>query len=261
MNITIIGGGNLGSAIARGLLSSEKYKLTLTGKKMDKLEKLQLGEAVSLLTDNPTGCKNADIVILCVQPAQVRGITEEIKGHLKKDSVLISTAAGLRLDELSGMVSPEVTLIRAMPNTATSLKQSMTCLSSKNASEAELLGVVEIFKTVGDAMVIEDELMQAATVLGASGIAFFLRYIRAVTQGGIQMGFHPAEAQKIAVQTAIGAASLVSHEDNHPESEIDRVTTPRGCTIEGLNEMEHAGLSSAVIKGLMASYNKINNIR
>ncbi len=102
--------------------------------------------------------------------------------------------------------------------------------------------------------------MKAATVLAASGIAFFLRYIRAATQGGIQLGFHADEAQKIAMQTARGAASLLIEGENHPETEIDKVTTPQGCTIAGLNEMEHQGLSSAVIKGLLASFEKINTI-
>ena len=103
--------------------------------------------------------------------------------------------------------------------------------------------------------------MQAATVLGASGIAFFMRYLRAATQGGIQMGFHPEEAQLIAVQTANGAAGLILQNGQHPEVEIDKVTTPQGCTIEGLNEMEHQGFSSSLIKGLMTSFQKINNIK
>ena len=109
-------------------------------------------------------------------------------------------------------------------------------------------------------MIIEEKLMKSATVLGASGIAFFMRYLRAATQGGIQMGFHPEEAQMIATQTAFGAASLIQEFDNHPEVEIDKVTTPRGCTISGLNEMEHSGFSSALIKGLMVSFDRINGI-
>ena len=126
--------------------------------------------------------------------------------------------------------------------------------------QSELEMVQKMFETIGDTLVIEERMMQAATVLGASGTAFFLRFIRAMIQGGIQMGFHPHEAQTIAVQTAIGASTLVK-DGTHPEREIDKVTTPRGCTIEGLNEMEHRGLSSAVIKGLMASYEKINTIK
>jgi pyrroline-5-carboxylate reductase len=110
-------------------------------------------------------------------------------------------------------------------------------------------------------MVIEEELMAAATVLGASGIAFALRFIRAAAQGGIEMGFDADEAQAIAMQTCRGAASLLIETGHHPESEIDRVTTPRGCTIAGLNEMEHNGMSSALIKGIVASHKKIANIK
>ena len=103
--------------------------------------------------------------------------------------------------------------------------------------------------------------MQAATVLGASGIAFLMRYLRAATQAGVQMGFDSEDAQKIAVQTAKGASLLIQGMDSHPEIEIDKVTTPKGCTIAGLNEMEHQGFSSALIKGVMTSYEKITQIK
>ena len=102
--------------------------------------------------------------------------------------------------------------------------------------------------------------MQAATVLGASGIAFFMRYLRAATQGGVQMGFDSKDAQLIAMQTAKGAASLVLEHQSHPEVEIDKVTTPMGCTIEGLNEMEHKGFSSALIQGIMTSFLRITKM-
>ncbi len=134
-------------------------------------------------------------------------------------------------------------------------------LAAKNTEEAVLNEVKEIFDVMGRTLVIEEELMAAATVLGASGIAFCLRYIRAAAQGGIQMGFHAEEAQAIAVQTCRGAASLILEAGKHPEREIDKVTTPRGCTIAGLNEMEHHGMSSSVIRGIMASYDKIASIQ
>jgi len=135
----------------------------------------------------------------------------------------------------------------------------MTCIST-NATKENTELVESIFAVLGETIVIEDELMQAATVMGASGIAFWLRLIRATTQGGIQLGFDAPEAQKIAVQTCLGAASLLQNGSNHPESEIDKVTTPKGCTISGLNEMEHQGLSSALIQGLVTSFKKINEI-
>ncbi len=261
MNITIIGGGNLGSAIAKGLSAKfPNFEIILTGRNKAKLEALQIS-GIKISVNNAEACSTADIIILCVQPRQIEGILSDISTVLDKDKILVSTAAGFTLKDLEKLVPSSVALIRTMPNTATALGQSMTCISTNNAKEGQLEKVKSLFEAVGDTIIINDDLMQAATVLGASGIAFFLRYIRAVTQGGIQMGFHPEEAQQIAVQTAIGAASLVKVKTNHPESEIDKVTTPRGCTIEGLNEMEHAGMSSAVIKGLMASYNKINNIK
>ncbi|MFT5570506.1 MAG: pyrroline-5-carboxylate reductase, partial [Cyclobacteriaceae bacterium] len=146
-------------------------------------------------------------------------------------------------------------------NTASAVGQSMTCLAA-SAEDQNFIPLAEkLFSAIGDTLVIEERLMQAATVLGASGIAFFMRYLRAATQGGIQMGFHPEEAQRIAVQTAKGAATLILEQGSHPEVEIDKVTTPQGCTISGLNEMEHQGFSSALIKGLMTSFDKLNTIK
>ena len=106
---------------------------------------------------------------------------------------------------------------------------------------------------MGTTLVIDEEQMIPATALCACGVAFFLRAIRAASQGGIQIGFNAAEALAMAAQTARGAASLLLTLGNHPEMEIDKVTTPRGCTIAGLNLMEHQGFSSAMIKGIVTS--------
>ena len=199
-------------------------------------------------------------VILCVQPRQLDAVLEEIKEELTADQILISTVTGTSIEEINEVV-PQNKVIRVMPNTGASKKLSMTCISANEDVKEELAFVQKMFDTIGKTLIIEERLMQAATVLGASGIAFFLRFLRAMIQGGIQMGFHPHEAQIIAVQTAMGAATLVAKNGTHPEREIDKVTTPQGCTIEGLNEMEHQGLSSSVIKGVMASYEKINTIK
>ena len=148
-----------------------------------------------------------------------------------------------------------------MPNTAISIRQSMTCLASDKKDLNALEEIEKIFAFLGTTLVISEKLMAAATILVACGIAYFLRYIRAASQGGIQVGFHAEEAQLIAAQTAMGAASLLLRSGNHPEDEIDKVTTPNGCTIAGLNEMEHYGLSSAVIKGIITSYNQIEELK
>ena len=143
-----------------------------------------------------------------------------------------------------------------MPNTAIAIQESMTCLSSSNKKNSSLDIANEIFDSVGKTLVIDEELMVPATALCACGIAFFLRAIRAASQGGIEIGFHSEEALLMAAQTAKGASELLLSMESHPEREVDKVTTPRGCTIAGLNQMEHNGFSSAMIKGIVSSADK-----
>jgi pyrroline-5-carboxylate reductase len=144
-----------------------------------------------------------------------------------------------------------------MPNTAIAIQQSMTCLAQAGASDAQINYIKDLFDVLGKTVMIDEKLMDAATVLGACGTAYAMRYIRANIQGGIEIGFDAATATLIAAQTVKGAADLLLQKGTHPEHEIDKVTTPRGCTIAGLNEMEHQGFSSSLIKGIGTSYNKI----
>lgn len=261
--ITIIGVGNLGKSILSGLASSDLLNakdITAVDKSKYNLKEVEEKLNVSTSQDIIESIKGVKWIILCVQPRQLDIVLQEIKEVLTPDQILISTVTGTSINEINEVV-PNNKVVRVMPNTGAAKKLSMTCISANEDVKEELEFVEKMFDTIGRTLIIEERLMQAATVLGASGIAFFLRFLRAMIQGGIQMGFHPHEAQIIAVQTAIGAATLVAKNGTHPEREIDKVTTPQGCTIEGLNEMEHQGLSSSVIKGVMASYEKINTIK
>lgn len=262
--ITILGGGNLGIAIARGVVSSgqaQASNVSITRRNLTKIAHLRK-EKFTLTTDNIAAVKNADVIILCVQPKQLPALLEEIGSTLNgKKHTIVSTITGITTEEIAGQLKVKMPIVRAMPNTASAIRASMTCLCAKDASDKQLADVKKLFDALGQTLVIEEHLMKAATVLAASGIAFFMRYLRAATQGGIQLGFDAEEAQLIAVQTAKGAASLLAAHNSHPELEIDKVTTPQGCTIAGLNEMEHQGLSSALIKGIMVSFEKINNIK
>ena len=148
-----------------------------------------------------------------------------------------------------------------MPNTAIAVGKSMTCLCSNEKATARIKIAEAIFNRLGTSMMIPENQMQAATVVCSSGIAFWMRLIRATTQAAVQLGFDAEEAQKLAMFTCNGAANLLIDTGNHPEQEIDKVTTPKGCTIEGLNEVEHKGLSAALIKGMVASFDKINTIK
>ncbi|MBS1486846.1 MAG: pyrroline-5-carboxylate reductase [Bacteroidetes bacterium] len=262
-NIAIIGGGNLGTAIAQGLAKSKLAKpsaIIITRRNLSKIEHLKK-EGFQLTVNNDEAIKKCRTVILCVQPKQLPGVLTEAAASLSDKHLLISTITGVSTEEIASHAKKKVSVVRAMPNTAIAIGQSMTCLCAKVGDEKHLPEVQKLFNGLGQTLIIEERLMKAATVLAASGVAFFMRYVRAATQGGIQMGFDADEAQLMAAQTAKGAASLLLASESHPEIEIDKVTTPEGCTIAGLNEMEHQGLSSALIKGIIASFEKINKIR
>lgn len=264
-DISIIGAGNIGSAIALGLRQSGRFtaeKIVVCRRQSSRLQGLaEQGFAVT--ADIRAAAERSPIVFLCVQPNQFASIAPELRPALEGGGkILISTMTGISMDEMSRELGlPGLKLIRAMPNTAIAVRESMTCVCSRNLTEAEQVRCRGIFACLGEVIEIDESLMKAATVIAASNIAFVMRMIRAVIQGGIQLGFHSDEAQAMAIQVVKGAASLLKANASHPEIEIDRVTTPKGCTIEGLNEMEHQGLSSAIIKGLVASYDKIARLK
>jgi len=169
--------------------------------------------------------------------------------------------AGVSIADLQKYFSESHKIFRAMPNTAISICESITCLSISEKFEREEQMLSEFFGKLGIVVPITEDLMESATVLGSTGIAFALRYMRAATQGGIEIGFSAEIAHLITAQTVKGAAALLLSKHQHPESEIDKVTTPQGITISGLNEMEHKGFSSAVIKGITTSYIKVMHIK
>ncbi|MFL0071238.1 pyrroline-5-carboxylate reductase [Tenacibaculum maritimum] len=262
MRIAIIGTGNLGSSIAKGLLASNVItRLYLTKRNTATLSEFSGYKNVILTNDNQEAIQNSDCVIFAVQPAHLEKILIAIKKSLKENHVLISTITGFSIAKMEAIVGKNRFLIRAMPNTAIAVGKSMTCLCGNVAGEKRIEIAETIFNKVGASIVIPENQMQAATVICASGVAFWMRLIRATTQAAIQLGFDAKEAQKLAMFTSEGAASLLIKTGNHPEQEIDKVTTPKGCTIEGLNEMEHKGLSSSLIQGMVASFDKINSIK
>ncbi len=262
--IAILGGGNLGIAIAKGLVlagTSDAGQIVITRRNLSKLEELKK-EGFIITDSNIEAVQQSAVIMLCVQPKQLSALLSVIKEELDPTKhILVSTITGITTAEITAIIDSQIPVVRAMPNTAIAIGKSMTCICTTNAKPQQVNQIEILFASLGKTLIIEERLMKAATVLAASGIAFFMRYLRAATQGGIQLGFDAEEAQLIAVQTALGAASLILENESHPELEIDKVTTPEGCTIAGLNEMEHQGLSSALIKGIITSYDKINNIR
>jgi len=256
----IIGCGNLGSALAKGLLSSEGFDpetLILTKRNTANLEEFAK-QGVTITADNLWAASEATTIVLCVKPYTVIELLEDLKTPLADtNKVVISAATSITLSQMEAVLGTNTRLLRAMPNTAAGIGESITALCANTAGERHLASTEVTFSSLGPVVQIQEQLMDAATILGACGIAYALRFIRAMIQGGIEIGFDAATATTIASQTVKGAAELLIQNGTHPESEIDKVTTPKGCTITGLNTMEHNGFSSALIQGIVASHKRI----
>ncbi len=258
--IAIIGGGNLGASIAEGLIKSTFISpdhIIVTRRNVGSLKPLrELG--VETISDIREAVVRSEVIIVALKPYNVKEVLEELKDVFDPSKhVVISVVTGVFLNDLSSILNHGMPIFRAMPNTAIAIQESVTCLCHQGASATKVNYVTELFSQLGISINIDENLMDAATVLGACGIAYALRFIRASTQGGIEIGFDAKTANLIAAQTVKGAAELLLKLNRHPEEEIDKVTTPKGCTIAGLNEMEHQGFSSSLIKGICTSYDKI----
>ena len=262
-HIAILGSGNIGLSLANGLVKAGKCKpqqISLTRRNVVALAKFdELG--YNTTDNNLKAVKKADFIVLAVLPQQLNKLLDEIRPAIKADKqLLISVVSGVSCADIRKQLDLNAQVVRAMPNTAIAIGQSMTCIATDTATAKNINFVRSLFDTVGTTIQINEELMTSATALCACGIAFFLRSIRAASQGGTEIGFHAHDALKMAAQTAKGAADLLLQLSSHPDQEIDKVTSPSGCTIAGLNEMEHHGFSSAMIKGIKLSAAKAGDL-
>ena len=258
--ITVVGSGNIGSAFVAGLLRGQTVapgNITLADISRTALAPFA-EKGVNTMQDNAKAVSNADIVVLCVKPYLAKNVIEELRSSLTDNALLVSFAAGVTLNQLSDFAGKRP-LFRVIPNTAMAVCESMTCIAASNTTSEQEQKVLDLFNSVGKAVMIDESLMNAATVIASCGTAFALRYLRAATTAAVEIGFRPDIAQTMIAQTMAGAAALIAESGNHPEQEIDKVTTPKGITIKGLNEMEHAGFTSAVMQGILAAYDVMEN--
>ena len=258
VRIGIIGCGNLGVSILNGIQQSKRGVQVYASKRNIETLSDYVSDDVVVTVDNELLINSSDILIITLKPYTLIPFLEK-HAHLIDETrhTIVSCATGITIEKISNAVSKEVGIYRAMPNTAAAVNESITTISSNSDPLDRSKEVVDIFESLGSVVKIEESLMESATILGACGVAYVLRFMRAMIQGGIQVGFDANTATKIVSQTMKGAAELIIQNETHPEEEIDKVTTPKGCTIVGLNEMEHAGFSSALIKGIVTSFEKI----
>ena len=240
MKITVIGAGNMGGALVKGWakagLSSD---LTVTARTQETLDRLvEACPGITTKLGNKQATKGADVVLLAVKPWLVDQVIEEIKPELA-DKLLISVAANVRHERIN---------VYAMPNIAAEFGESMTFI--EEAEQAKV--AADLFGKLGQSKIVPQRLMDAGMMMAGCGIAYVMRFLRAMMEGGVEMGFYPDEAKTIAMQTMQGAVTMLRETGLHPEAAIDKVTTPGGITIKGLNELDHAAFNSAVIRCLKA---------
>ena len=254
--IGIIGAGAMGGAVARGLAEAgaKPEYITVSNPSDSKLASLrELG--IVTTPDNRKAAEDADLLVIAVKPWILPGVIEELKGLIDPDRTQVAViVAGISGNDLLGMFGWSqggCNLSLVMPNTAMTLRKSMTFIV--NISGTATLAA-KVFSRLGQVKEIEERLLPGAAALASCGIAYALRYVRAAVEGGVELGFRASEAQSIVAATLEGAAALLGQPGAHAEAEIARVTTAGGLTIRGLNAMEAHGFTPAVIAGLKAGH-------
>lgn len=249
----------MGGAMADGFIKSGAVKpadISVANPTAQKLEHFAL-QGASVTTDNKTAADGADIIVIAVKPWLVEQVVNELKPVLNYTrQTVITVAAGISGSQFTAWLKKDDTVPQTfivIPNTAIAVLASMTFIVPVNATADTTATIKALFDSVGLAMVTDERHLGAGMILGSCGIAYSMRYVRAAAEGGVELGFKADMAKDIVLQTMKGAVELLQANGNHPEAEIDKVCTPGGLTIRGLNEMEHAGFTSAVIRGLKAA--------
>lgn len=256
MNITVIGAGNMGGALIHGWAKSGKLtSLTISDKNEALLAQFkEQYPSITTTTDNVDAVKGADIIVVVVKPWLMPVVLEEIKPALDLGKqIIVSDAANFTTEKLAEYLGEAGQYCYVIPNIAAEYGASMSFVAKGEKTSDEALNKVkELYDLCGDTLVVAEHLVGAGMMMASCGIAYVMRYIRAQMQAGCEMGFYPQQAKQIALQTMQGAVSLLKETGWHPEEAIDKVTTPGGVTIKGLNELDHSGFTSAVIKSLKA---------
>jgi pyrroline-5-carboxylate reductase len=259
MKIAIIGAGEMGGAFAEGLLKGSIFKpsdVTVANRHEGKLDKFAKMGA-SITTDNKAAVEGADYVVVVVKPGVVKTVIDEIKPVLDYSrQTILNMAASITISQLKTWLDKDALVPRifqVLPNVGIAERASMTFIAPDDDARDQLPQVNQIFEDLGQTMLTDEKMLVAGTALSGCGIAYAMRYVRAASEAGVELGFNAAQAKDIILQTLEGAVSLLKATGKHPEAAIDMVTTPGGMTIRGLNAMEKNGFSNAVIEGIKAA--------
>lgn len=258
--ITVIGAGNMGGALIRGWAKKGGYDLTVTARTEETLAGFRREfPQISATLDNAAAVRGADVIVLAVKPWLVETVISQIRDAVDFDrQIIVSVAANVYSDTLRGYLGcPSAEVMYVMPNIGAEFNESMTFLApAEGVSEAAVDAVERMLLDVGKVKRCKENEVAAGNMLSGCGIAYVMRFIHAMAEGGVEMGLYPKDAQMIAMQAMRGAVAVLEGTGQHPAAAIDKVTTPGGLTIRGLNELDHAGFNSAVIRCLKAGLEK-----
>ncbi len=256
--IAFIGAGNMAEALVKGLLNSplgiKPENLLMSDIRKDRLDFLSQKYAVQVSPSNPSVARKADILILAVKPQNIREVLTDIAPEVTRDKLVISIAAGVKLQTIQDLLETGVRVVRTMPNTPALVQAGASAIApGKWASPEDLQMAKAIFDAVGITIIVDEKLIDAVTGLSGSGPAYIFLVINALADGGVKMGFSKDVALKLAAQTVLGAAKLVLETGEHPAKLIDMVTSPGGTTIAGLHALEKGGLHGIFMDAVEAA--------
>lgn len=255
--VAVLGAGKMGGIILQallknGLLSSRSARATVAHAERAKALAAKL--KVKVGTDNVEAIQGADIIVIAVKPQVVQEVVREISAHVSPKQVVISVAASVPTSMIEAQLPPNVPVIRAMPNTPCLLGAGMTAIcKGKHASPRDVAMTSHLFNVVGRTVVVDEKHMDAVTALSASGPAYIYIILESLAEAGVKVGLPRDIATLLAAQTALGAAKVVLETGDHPALLKDAVTTPAGCTIDGIMELEEGKLRVTLIKAVVKS--------
>lgn len=253
----IIGMGKMGEAIAQGLMQSDlasRFTISGTTRTEESAEETRKKLKISCSTDNASALQSADLILLSVKPHQIEKILNENQKHFRSDQLLISICAAVTTEQLSSWSGSKPAIIRAMPNTPCLIKKGVTALcKGPRALDSHLKEAEEIFNELGVVSVFEENLFDGVTGLSGCGPAYVYLMIEAMSEAGVKVGISRKQATLLAAQTMMGAAQMVLERGEHPAALKDEVTTPAGCTIDGLMALEEGKLRVTLIKAVLAA--------
>ena len=253
--VAVIGAGKMGVTMIQALLERTNLgpeQIVATRKHAPPLEELAKDKGVQTTTDNREAATGADVILLCVKPHTIGEVIDEIGSELAESQMVVSIAAGVTSAQIDERLPGQIPVVRAMPNTPSLIGAGMTAVCGGQwAADTHLETARQIFAVMGRSLILDEKYFDAVTGLSASGPAFVYIIIEALAEGGVKVGLPRDVATKLAAQACLGASKMVLETEAHPALLKDAVTTPAGCTMDGILTLEEGGLRVTLIKAVV----------